>query len=370
MDGPEVGDRGGHHQDVRVGGVLGDGLVHLGRGGDPEYVHTGRIRQIGGVTGDQRDVGAALGGDPRDRVTLFPRAPIADEPHRVERLPGAAGRDQESPAVQVVGHRLGAAQQQPGERGDLLGLGKPPGTGVRAGEPTRRRLEHDCSTAAQRRHVARGGRVLPHLGVHGGREEHRAAGGQQRRGEQVVGAAGSGAGQQIRRRRSDHHQIGLLAEAHVRDLRNVVEHPGVNRMARQRLERGGADEAQRGLGGYDPDVVPGLAELAHHRAGLVGGDATGDADDDPLGVHDRQNPRPRGYSPSVCSSRSAWISRIAIDSGFSCGPGSTSGPTYSRMPVAELVVVVVDLAGALGGVDDQGVLAGAPGPAAHRWAGW
>ena len=65
----------------------------------------------------------------------------------------------------------------------------------------------------------------------------------------------------------------------------------------------------------------------------------------------------RAYSPSVCSSRSAWISRSAIDSGFSCRPGSTSGPTYSRMPVAELVVVVVDLPRALGGVDHQRVLA-------------
>jgi hypothetical protein len=43
--------------------------------------------------------------------------------------------------------------------------------------------------------------------------------------------------------------------------------------------------------------------LTHHRAGLVGRDAAGDADDDPLGAHGHNRVR-RGYSPSVCSSRS------------------------------------------------------------------
>ena len=82
-------------------------------------------------------------------------------------------------------------------------------------------------------------------------------------------------------------------------------------------------------GGDDADGVAGLGELADHGARLVGGDASGDADDDPLALH---QPTRASYSPSVCSSRSSWISRSAIDSGFSCRPGSTSGPTYSRMP--------------------------------------
>ena len=38
------------------------------------------------------------------------------------------------------------------------------------------------------------------------------------------------------------------------------------------------------------------------------------------------------HSPSVCVSRPALISRSAIDSGFSLGSGSTSGPTYSSRP--------------------------------------
>ena len=122
----------------------------------------------------------------------------------------------------------------------------------------------------------------------------------------------------------------------MRDVGNVLENAGVHRMAGQRLEGGRSDEPQGGLGGNHPDVMPGLGELADHRAGLVGGNAAGNADDDPLGGHDhliqRQNPVRDGYSPSVCSSRSPWISRSAIDSGFSWSPGSTSGPTYSRIP--------------------------------------
>ncbi|ERG69118.1 hypothetical protein HMPREF9336_04262 [Segniliparus rugosus ATCC BAA-974] len=31
--------------------------------------------------------------------------------------------------------------------------------------------------------------------------------------------------------------------------------------------------------------------------------------------------------PSVCSKSPSWISRSAMESGFSCKPGSTSGPT-------------------------------------------
>ena len=172
--------------------------------------------------------------------------------------------------------------------------------------------------------------MLPHLGVHGGREEHRTPGRQQGRGQQIVGAAGRRAGQQIGRGRCDHNEVRLLTQTDVGHLGYVGEHSGAYPMTGQCLEGGGADEAQCRFGGDHPNVVTAFAELAHHRASLVGRDAAGHADDDPLGAHGQT--RSRGYSPSVCSRRSPWISRSAIDSGFSCRPGSTSGPTYSRMP--------------------------------------
>ena len=133
-------------------------------------------------------------------------------------------------------------------------------------------------------------------------------------------------------------QVGALADGDVRHPRHVLEYSGLDWFAGQCFERGGPDESQRGFGGDDADRVAGLGELTNDGGGLVGGDTPGDADDDPLAVVRFSSERliaspPRlRYSPSVCSSRSPWISRIAIDSGFSCNPGSTSGPTYSRMP--------------------------------------
>ena len=54
--------------------------------------------------------------------------------------------------------------------------------------------------------------VLPHLGVHGGTDDHRRPGGQQRGAQEVVGEPGGVAGEGVRRRRHDQHQIGLLTE--------------------------------------------------------------------------------------------------------------------------------------------------------------
>ena len=68
----------------------------------------------------------------------------------------------------------------------------------------------------------------------------------------------------------------------MRHLVDVIPDAGVNGVSRQGFEGGGADEAQCGVGGDDADGVAGLGELADHGGGLVSGDATGDADDDPL----------------------------------------------------------------------------------------
>ena len=145
--------------------------------------------------------------------------------------------------------------------------------------------------------------MLPHLGVHGRREEHRASRGQQGGGQEIIGSAGDSAGQQIGGGRNNHDEVGLLTKANMRDVGDILEYPGVHGVSGQRLEGRGADETQRRLGGNHPDFVAGFTELTHHRTGLVGRDATGDADDDPLGAHGDARAG-RGYSPSVCSRRS------------------------------------------------------------------
>ena len=125
-------------------------------------------------------------------------------------------------AGQVVGHRVAAGQQQLRQRGDLLGLGQSARAAVRAGQPARRRLEHDGPAAPQGGDVVDGGGVEPHLGVHRGGEQHRTSRGQQRRGQQVVGAAGDRPGQQVGGGGSDDDEVGLLADPDVRNLGDVV----------------------------------------------------------------------------------------------------------------------------------------------------
>ena len=126
---------------------------------------------------------------------------------------------------------VGAVEQQLGERGDLLGLGKPARAGVGAGEPARRRFEHHRTATTQGGDVVDRGGVEPHLGVHGRREQHRTPRGQQRRGQQVVGAARGGTGQQVGGRRCDHDEVGLLADADVRDLVRRPRTPRCGRVA-------------------------------------------------------------------------------------------------------------------------------------------
>ena len=335
--GPEVGDRRGHHHGV---GALRRGehrLAQLAGRTGPHHVHRGRVAQLRGVRGDQRHRRAALRRDPGERVALPARRAVAEEADGVEGLAGAARGDHHPPAGEVAGQRVGPLQQQPGQLGDLGGLGQAPGPGVAAGEPARGRLHDDRAAATQQRHVVPRGRVLPHLGVHRGHEQHRAAGREQRGGEQVVRAAVRGAGQQVRRRRGDDDEVGLLAELDVRDRRARRRTPRCARAART------APRTWRRRRTAAP--TPWAARGPRARSRSAAGAAR-----TPCRRRCRRRPRagpgaasrprrpvrvdaPARYSaPSVCSSRPAWISRMAIDSGFSRGPGSTSGPTYSSRP--------------------------------------
>jgi len=196
----------------------------------------------------------------------------------------------------------------------------------------------------QCRHVRDRCGVLPHLGVHCGGEDDRTARGQQSGRQQVVCATHDRSRHQISGCRRDDDQIGFLSETDMRNLRDVVEDAGVNRVAGECFERRAADELQSGFGRNHADVMTALGEAADDRARLVRGDTPTDTDDNALTyrcgrVGHSPDTRTRfgcgrcgAHSPSVCSRRSAWISRNAMDSGFSCRPGSTRGPTYSRMP--------------------------------------
>ena len=364
MRGPEVGDRGGHDQHVGVGGVLGHRVAQLLRRADVHDVDAGRVGQPGGVPGDQRDLGAALGGDPGHRVALLARAAVADEPHRVDRLAGAAGGHQHLAAGQVVGQRV---VRGPAAAGRSVVISS--GSGSRPAPlsaPVSRPDAGSSTTAPRRRSVATLSTVAGccHISV--------CIAGANSTGHRAVSSVAvsrssarpcDGPGQQVGGGRRDDDQVGLLADAGRAAPRDVLEHAGVDRLAGQRLEGGGADEAQRGLGGDDADVVAGLGELANDGARLVGGDATGDADDDPLAVHPLFTPRGSSQARLVPLLAFGVLEQVGVDLAqrdrqrLLLQARLDQRADVLEDALAELVVVVVDLPGPLGRVDHQRVLA-------------
>ena len=90
-----------------------------------------------------------------------------------------------------------------------------------------------------------------------------------------------GPGQQVGGGRHDQHEVGLLAEAHVRDLVDVVEQTSVRTGWPDSAAQVAAPTNFSAVGGRDDgDVVAGLGELAQHLARLVRRDAAADAEDD------------------------------------------------------------------------------------------
>ena len=216
---------------------------------------------------DQHDLGAAGGGHPGQRPALLARRAVAQVAHRVQRLAGAAGADHDAPAGQVVARARPRRARSTTVARAAMSAGSGSRPGPESGPVSRPTAggSDDGAAAAQRGDVVLGGGVQPHLGVHRRHEDHRTGRGEQRGGEQVVGPAHGGAGQQVGGGRGDDDEVGALPDPHVRDLGDVGPDVGGDRVARQRLEGGGADEVQRAGRRDDADVVPRLGEARAAR---------------------------------------------------------------------------------------------------------
>ena len=191
--------------------------------------------------------------------------------------PGATRADHHPQTAQVLGggprSRRGFGQQDGDRRRQFARVRQSAGSGVGPGQSADVGVEHHRAASAQQCDVVAGRGMLPHLGMHGGGEQHRGAGGQQHVGEQVVGPAAGGASQQVSRSRRDHDQVALLSNPYVRHLVGVAPHVIVDRMPRQSLPGRHPDETQRTRGGDHHDVVPVGSEPPQQLTGLVGGNA-------------------------------------------------------------------------------------------------
>ncbi len=225
-----------------------------------------------------------------------------------------------------VGGDGAAGQHAAADLEDLRRIGQPALAGVDTGETPDGGLDDDGAPAAQGGDVLLGGRVLPHLGVHRGREDDRTAGGEQGVGEQVVGQAVGRLGEHVGGRGGDDDEVGVLSDPHVRDLVDVVPDLGGDRMARERRPGGGADEVERRLGRDDPYVMSGLGQPAQQLARLVRGDAAADPQNDLRLVH-CVSPHSDTYALRTSTMLPHGRGRGSVAPGHTTGPAvTTAGP--------------------------------------------
>ena len=165
-------------------------------------------------------------------------------------------------------------------------------------------------SAAQRREIALRRRVIPHLRVHGGRDEDRLVGGKQHRRGKVVGATFGHAGENIGRRRRDHDQVGLAREAYVPDVMLVqpVEEFREHLVAGDRTDRERGDERFRRRGQDRLHIGAALAQPPDQVERFVEGDPAGDDEQDTLRAEHRVH-AVHGFMTSMPQSSKSAVSR-------------------------------------------------------------
>ena len=223
---------------------------------------------------DQCDEGAGLPAGLGQCIAHFAGRQVGDAAHRVDGLVGGAGRHQDALALQGLwSEEIRQLLDQHG------GFQHPAGANLAAGLLARIRTQYLHAIGTQLVDVALGGRVLPHLPVHGRCHQQRDVAGQAQGGEQIVTQAMGHLGQKIGRCRGDDDGIGVAAQFDVGHavVDAGVEGAGEHRFARQRLEGGGADEMGGSPGHHHLHAGAGPLQVTHQLCGLVGGHTAGHA---------------------------------------------------------------------------------------------
>ena len=183
-------------------------------------------------------------------------------------LPGQVTRRRGTAAAGGDGQRPGC---------DLLRVGQAPRARIAAGKMPDGRRHDPHAPALEGGLVLAHRRVLPHLGVHGGAEQHRGPRGEQGGRQQVIGQAGGVASHEVRRGRHHQDQVGALPQSGMGDRRVLVPQRGLRRLRSQGGERQRTDETGGFLGQDRHDMCPGVDQQPAYLHGLVGGDAAADA---------------------------------------------------------------------------------------------
>ena len=253
--------------------------VHLLGGRHVDAAHVARRRERDRA-GDQRDVGAGLGGGAGDREAHLAARAVAEAAHRIDRLERRPGGDEDAPA----GEQLGLEERDHlGEQ--LVGLEHPAVAEFAARLVAVARAEHGRAVGGELGEVALRRRMGPHLAVHRRRDQQRAALDRPRQAEQreqIVGAAMQQLGDEVGARRCDQHRVGLAREVDVRHVVGFARIPlaGVDGAVGERLQRHRGDELLGRLGHHDLHRRPGLDQRPRQLGRLVAGDAARQAEHD------------------------------------------------------------------------------------------
>ena len=216
---------------------------------------------------------APRGSSVGDRVAHLPGRAVADVAHRINRLASSSGGDQYVQAGEV------AVARHDARRGfdDACGIGQPAGADVATGQPSGFRFDDVHAARGQYFEIVGHRGVLPHLGVHCGGHDDRGAGGEQRGGDEIVGDAVRVLADDLRGGRRDDHEVGVLAEASVRNRLRRVEQRRARGLGRECRERERADEPQRVLSERGRHECAGVDQSTTDLNRLVRGDPTGHA---------------------------------------------------------------------------------------------
>ena len=138
--------------------------------------------------------------------------------------------------------------------------------------------DHGDAVAAKLQHVAAGGGVVPHQGIHRRRQQDRPVGREQDGAGEIVGMALRHLRHQIRGRRRHDDQIAFAREANMPgvELALGIEQISIDAFMRQRAGRKRRDELLRGLGQHAADVDVPLLQPPDQFQRLEGGDAAAD----------------------------------------------------------------------------------------------
>ena len=134
----------------------------------------------------------------------------------------------------------------------------------------------------QRAHVGLYGKACPHLLIHGGSDVDRCRGGQNHRRKEVVGKAVGETRDGVGARRRDENSLSPAGEFDVSHggLALLVPETHADRLPGKRLEGGGRDEVGRAFGHHHAHLGLEVAQAADELADLVGGDTSGNANED------------------------------------------------------------------------------------------